>query len=159
MLRGGSKNVSVTTKNVECLTELADATVQGDAKKEVDTANKKAEKAEASAKAATKLLEAYQKDARVDTQNAIEKAEKVNLGIIAQLRKDLKVKQAQLELNDEAHKAASLEADLALETLDAKNSFLEKQIALLQQNPKNIIEKVTANFRNYWGMRRLHRQY
>ena len=158
MLSNGKKGVSVITKNIDCLTDLADAVVKGDAKKEVDAATKRAQGAEKDAKVSRELLDTYQKDAAVDRQNAIEKAEKSNLTKIAGLQNELKIKKAQVELDQEAHRSEKLDLELAVETLDIKNKMLEKQLELLRKSPKHIISKFTNQIRG-WYYGRLLRNY
>lgn len=153
MLTNGSKGIEVITKNIDSLTEMADAVVKGDAKKEVDTANKKVEKAETSAKIAKEVLEASDKAQKDEIERNIERSEKTNIKRIAALNAEIKVKDTKIELHKDELHATKHDLELAIEALDYKNSLLEKQIESLTQGSKNIVKSATARL-NYWAMGR-----
>jgi hypothetical protein len=151
----GGANVEVITKNVDSLEELANASVQGDAKKEVEKAQKAQKEAEKLEKFAKDRLKEYKANAEKETEEAIEKAEKRNLKKIADLELLIKALRKQQDLDDLEYSSLQAKYDLVVEEADKREKLFRKQIALLAEPAKNTLINAMAKVQYWWAGRML----
>jgi len=150
------------------LNELADAAVKGQAKKDVDAAEKAKQDAEDKLKIvektakrnedrATKRLEEGQKELKKSIESAVERAEKQSTREIADLALDVKALHKENTLLVDEKDVLAKERDLALEAMDAQIRLLKKKIEIIENPTSNLLKSIANRLGSYYFNRKINR--
>jgi HAMP domain-containing protein len=156
----GGNVKEVTTVNIDKLSELADAIVKGDAKKEIEEMQQKLEKQKKEVEAAdnrVKSIKEQMKQLEEATtervSSAIERAERVNLRKIDDLTQEVKALQKENDLQLSKQDNLERERDLLIEAHQTEVNLLKKKINMLETPVKGVLDKAKNKF-NDWAFRR-----
>ena len=139
------ERISINKGNLK---ELADAAVIGQAKADVEKAEKAQKKAEAELKShgdfvnaelkrADKIAEGARKEVKKKVEEAIQRAERSNLSKIGELETDIKGLEHENDLMLDQRRLVEQESDLTIAALNKQISLLNSKIEILETRFSN----------------------